>query len=205
MNFKEIFQQTTPFLILCPLLILLMTYYLFAIWREGAPAIMLLPQVLVMLFVSIVFLFLDRMALKNWTQQSLVIAELVVLFLVYISVAYKNKTIEIHLTTKVTHFNIISPIEENKATELESIFPFNKKIHITKNNQIIFLSEKMKEAYTLKVVTQKTYVLSGETHRFADKTYGVDFYNFHYETDAGTIVELRRKAVLKKIEEVLKK
>ena len=201
MNLKAILHQTTPFLILCPLVALLMIYYLFAIWREGGTTIMLLPQVLVFLFVAVLFFYLDRIALRNWAQQPLILVELLVLFLLSISVAYKNKTIEVQLSPEVSYFNVVSPIAAEKATELKSIFPFSRRIFIEENNQTIFLSEEMRKSYHFKVKTKTPYTSTGEIHAMEGKDYKVELYSLRYETaEADSEMEWRKAMVLKEIE-----
>ncbi|MGB1242026.1 MAG: hypothetical protein ACPG49_05875 [Chitinophagales bacterium] len=205
MNFKEIFQQITPFLIACPFFILAMLYYLVAIWRDGGTSVMLLPQVLILLLVSVLFLTFDRILLKHG-QKMLVITEIVLVMIIYLAVEYSGKAIGLRPANGVTQFQVVYPIEEGKNTELESVYsiPFHRKINIDQNNKSIFLSQKAVNSYKLEVDTKNSYTISGQTFNFKNQTYQVDFYNLQNKGEIDTISELRKQVVWKRIEEVLK-
>lgn len=206
MNFKDIFQQITPFLIACPFFILAILYYLIVIWRGGGTSVMLLPQVLILLLVSVLFLTFDRILLKHG-QKMLVITEIVLVMIIYLAVEYSGRAITFRPANGVTQFQVVYPIEEDKSTELKSVYsiPFHRKINIDQNNKSIFLSEKAVNDYKLKVSTKNSYTVSGETFDFKNQSYQVDFYSLQNEGEIDTVSELRKQVVWKGIEEVLKK
>ena len=205
MNFKEIFQQITPFLIACPFFVLAMFYYLIVIWKEGGTSVMLLPQVLVILLVSILFLTFDRILLKHG-QGILIFVEILLVLFIYLAVEYNGKSLRFQPAKGVSHFWVVSPVDEDKSTKLEGIFsiPFHKRIAITQNNQIVFLSEKTLENYTLKVETQASYTTSGERQEFGNQTLQINLYTLQDRTETDSISRLEKKRVLKEIREVLK-
>jgi len=205
MNFKEIFQQITPFLIACPFFVLAMLYYLIVIWKEGGTSVMLLPQVLIVLLSSVLFLAFDRILIKHG-QGILVMLEAVLVLCIYLAVQYNGQSLRFRPANGVSQFWVVSPIEESKSTQIEGVFsiPFHRSITIDQNNQIVFLSKNTLENYQLKVESSVAYTTSGERHEFENQALQIDFYNLQGGTKLDTIGELRKKAIWKEIEKVLK-
>jgi len=204
MKSNEIFQQITPFLIACPFFIFATLYYLIAIWKDEGTAIMLLPQVLILLLVSILFLTLDRVLVKHG-QGILTVIEVVLMAVIYLGANYSNKSITFQPNKDVSYFQVVYPIEESKNTRLKPMYlvPFHHKIDIDQNNQSIFLSEKATQSYKLKVSTNNSYTINGETYSFKNQTYRIDFYSLQNEGKIDTISVLRKQVVWKQIEEIL--
>lgn len=204
MNFKEIFQQITPFLIACPLFALAMLYYLFVIWKEGGTSIMLLPQVLIFLTASILFLVFDRMLVKHG-QGLLTIIEAVAVVFIYLAIQYSAKSLTFQPAKEVTHFWVVHPVEENQSTKLEatSPFTFHRQIQIEENDQIVYLSQKTIDRYKLKVQTSTSYTSSGELHQIEGRTVRVDFYGLKHKNDMGKSSSKNKELVLKKMQALI--
>lgn len=205
MNFKEILHQTTPFLILCPLLILFAIVYAAMIWKEGGTSIMLLPQVLILLFLSVLLLVLDRLFVKNW-QQTLVIIELLSVLFIYLGIAYKGRVLQLQPEEKVKTFTIVFPVEVSKANDLEYVFPFSRKMSVSKNGQVLFLSEQMEKAFRREIKPSFDIQYSVKEDTILGKIYTVEFYRLIKEKSdvIEPIEESEKVAILKEIEEVLR-
>ncbi len=205
MSFKEIFQQVTPFSVLCPLAILTAIIYAFIIWKEGGTSIMLMPQVLILLFLSALFLMADRVLVKNW-RQTLVVIELLFVLFIYLGIAYKGRTMAIQPNESLTTFHSVYPVEAHEASDMEYVFPFSRKIRVNENGQAVFLSEQMQKNFRLEVISGGDYSYSTQEKNILGKNYTVQFYRLHVEDlkRKDDLTETEKEAVWKQIEEVLK-
>lgn len=181
MNFKDFLQELTPFIVLTPIVVLFALYAVFNISRANDFSVMLLPQTLAILVVSILFLALDRWAIKNWSQQMLVFVELLVIGGMYFGVAYQSRTLVLEVKKEVTNFQVISPIGGEKTTPTTHVFPFSRKVIIGGDGATIFLNRALLDSYELEVNTERDYVVSGQTYTIEGKVYNVRQYRFDCE------------------------
>ncbi len=178
MNFKEILQELTPFIVLAPIFILFALYAVFNIWRANDISVMLLPQALAILVVGVLCLILDRWAIRNWSQQVLVFVELLVIGGAYFGAAYQSRVLILEVKESVEYFQVISPIRGEKETPSVCVFPFSRKIVIDENEAIVFLSKVLLEKYLLEVKPKRDYLVSGQTYTIEGKVYEVSQYRF---------------------------
>lgn len=133
MNFKEIFPKITPFLIVCPVLMAIGFIYTLTICIQGDTSILLLPYTLSLLFISTLFLVLDRNFVKNG-QRMLFPMELLSMVFLYVGITSQNQNTPIEAKKELPDLKVVYSIEEQNAFDSKYIFPFNGEIEMTANN-----------------------------------------------------------------------
>ncbi|MGB1242027.1 MAG: hypothetical protein ACPG49_05880 [Chitinophagales bacterium] len=133
MNFKEIFPKITPFLIVCPVLMAIGFIYTLTIFVQGDTSISLLPYTLSLLFISTLFLVLDRNLVKNG-QRIVIPIELLSMVFIYAGITSQDQNTPIEAKQESPDLKVVYSTEEQNAFDSKYIFPFNGEIEMTANN-----------------------------------------------------------------------
>ena len=134
---KNVIQKPTIFLVLGIIIVSIgLPFGIYGLTLSGGASLGG-TLILIGVFITLIFLVIDRILVRFINQKKLNIIELIFLLVVSTIYLYQNRSIEIEQLNQESEFMIV--IENNGKLENDSYkykFPFNKKIQ-THNNFVI--------------------------------------------------------------------
>lgn len=134
---KNTIQKPTIFLVFGIIIVSIgLPFGIYGLTRSGGASLGG-TLILIGVFITLIFLVIDRILVRFINQKKLNIIELIFLLVVSTVYLYKNRSLEIEQLNQESEFMIV--IENNGKLENDSYkykFPFNKKIQ-THNNFVI--------------------------------------------------------------------
>ncbi|MEO1257571.1 MAG: hypothetical protein AAFZ15_02205 [Bacteroidota bacterium] len=164
----KIFRQLTPYLIICSFLIIYTAFYITSIFAWNKDEVVALPILFMLLLGSVAFLLLDRFALRKWEQKKLVIFELATVPLFILLVNFNNRKLIIEPAAGVQSFVVVDVEKKEEESTASRAFPFNRKIKIETDNQLVYLTKETQEKYNIDVSTKCNIYLNSRNETGRD-------------------------------------